>query len=331
MKIISWDIGIKNLAYCILAKEDNTYKIKKWDIVDIIDSKDKVKCISCKNKAILWADADKSKYRYCGKHKDQHKKSAPQKLDCETYFEKIHCEYQQCSYPGSKECTKPAYYSCKGDNKFYCATHRKNLVSSINKSYELNKIPKKKCSSFNCSDICQKMYSKLDAIPELLQADDVLIENQPSQKNPRMKSIASFLFGYFMMRGILDKDKTGSTIKNVRYISPSNKLKVDENKTLQVLGRATDESKKYKLTKSLSVKYTKILLKDENNWLDHLNKYTKKDDLCDAYLQGYHYFYSKIDNKMKKDKKVTKKLNKKDKNNEKEKSPKKKIEIKTKD
>jgi len=302
-KIVSWDVGIKNLAYCILLKEGTSYKIQKWDIVDIIDSKDKIKCISCNNKAMLWADKDKDKYRYCGKHKGLHTKVAPAQLSCDNYFEKVFSK-QTCDFLPDGKCNKAAYYSCSTDNKFYCATHRKNVVNLINKSYILQKIPKKKCSSYSSSEICQRMYSKLDTIPELLQADDILIENQPSQKNPTMKSVASFLFGYFMMRGIIDKDKSNSTIQNVRYISPSNKLKIDENRTLQVLSKAADESKKYKLTKSLAKKYTTILLKDEPVWLNYLNKYSKKDDLCDAYLQGYHYFYSRIDNRMEKKKKI---------------------------
>jgi hypothetical protein len=42
MRIISWDIGIKNLAYCILVNN----KIEKWDTISLIKEDEKVKKIS---------------------------------------------------------------------------------------------------------------------------------------------------------------------------------------------------------------------------------------------------------------------------------------------
>ena len=37
-KILSWDVGIYNLSYCILEKTDNIIKIIDWDIVNLVDS-----------------------------------------------------------------------------------------------------------------------------------------------------------------------------------------------------------------------------------------------------------------------------------------------------
>ena len=102
-----------------------------------------------------------------------------------------------------------------------------------------------------------------------------------------MKSIASTVYDYFLIRGIVDK-KNNSKIKFVKYISPSNKLKIDNNKTVQVLGNTKDD-KKYKITKSLSIEYTKILINNDKYYLDFLNKEKKKDDLCDSFLQGVYY------------------------------------------
>ena len=40
MKILSWDVGIYNLSYCILEKTDDSDKIKilDWDIVNLVDN-----------------------------------------------------------------------------------------------------------------------------------------------------------------------------------------------------------------------------------------------------------------------------------------------------
>ena len=40
MKVLSWDVGIYNLSYCILEKTDDSDKIKilDWDIVNLVDN-----------------------------------------------------------------------------------------------------------------------------------------------------------------------------------------------------------------------------------------------------------------------------------------------------
>ena len=39
MKILSWDVGIYNLSYCLLEKdENNNIKIIDWNIVNLIDN-----------------------------------------------------------------------------------------------------------------------------------------------------------------------------------------------------------------------------------------------------------------------------------------------------
>ena len=91
--------------------------------------------------------------------------------------------------------------------------------------------------------ISYNMGSKLDKIKELMQVDEVLIENQPTLKNPTMKTVSAFLFNYFMLRSIVDKEKTNSKVKTIKFISPSNKLKVNENQTMEVMTRNKDPEK----------------------------------------------------------------------------------------
>ena len=46
MRVCSWDVGIKNLAYCVLEKvSDNEFSIIKWGIINIIED-DQHKCSS---------------------------------------------------------------------------------------------------------------------------------------------------------------------------------------------------------------------------------------------------------------------------------------------
>ena len=54
--------------------------------------------------------------------------------------------------------------------------------------------------------------------------------------------------------------------------------------------KATNEAKAYKMTKELGIKYCKELISHLPEWLAILNNHKKKDDLCDAFLQGAYYF-----------------------------------------
>ena len=36
-KILSWDVGIKNLAYCLIKKEENKFKILEWGRFNLAD------------------------------------------------------------------------------------------------------------------------------------------------------------------------------------------------------------------------------------------------------------------------------------------------------
>lgn len=46
MIIVSWDIGIKNLSYCIMKNENEKYQILQWENISIIDPSKKVKNVS---------------------------------------------------------------------------------------------------------------------------------------------------------------------------------------------------------------------------------------------------------------------------------------------
>lgn len=137
------------------------------------------------------------------------------------------------------------------------------------------------------------MYEKLDEIPELLQVDEILVENQPTFINPTMKSVSAMLYSYFVMRGIHERVKTNSTIKDVSFCSPSNKIKVGGKKANDKLENA-EEDKVYKVTKSLGVKFCKALISDNDSYLAMLNAHKKKDDLADAFLQGFIMNFQKL-------------------------------------
>jgi hypothetical protein len=238
MKILSWDVGIYNLCYCILETNNETdnsenSKIIGWDIVNLVDN-EKMK----KNRNLLFEN-----------------------------------------------------------------------------------IPR-----------------KLNEIPQLLDVDFVVIENQPSLKNPQMKSIQMILYSYFLILGkVIGNDTTKSYIDTIDFCSASNKLKVyngpkidlsslkrknkknvieeiitEDNNVLSstnvpdklIVVESEDESQKkiivneikkkptlkYSDKKKFAIEHSKFFLEKYNiEYLNFFNSHKKKDDLSDSYLQGLYY------------------------------------------
>ena len=87
------------------------------------------------------------------------------------------------------------------------------------------------------------------------------------------------------------KERTKSNITRVKFMSPSNKLKLaDEGDTKKLVKLKGNDAKTYKLTKSLGIKYCQEMIKPFENWKIVFNQHKKKDDLADSFLQGMYYF-----------------------------------------
>ena len=296
MKIISYDVGIKNLAYCIC---DENMKIIKWDIIDLLNVDNK--CSFCDNNADLLF----YKYKLCKDHKkkvEELKELSTDKVDKD----------DKCAV-----CQKNA--KCKLGNAFFCNLHRKSFETKNYKIKETNV----SCDKISTAQFKYNLVTALDQLPELSEIDTVLIENQPSFKNPKMKAIADTLYAYYLIRCSVDKKLFD--FEDIHLIAPNQKLKLSpipemegtnepkeevkkvrkSKKIVEEVGKGVDskpvegvdskvvdskvEPKKmsYKQGKEFAVK--KCLSLIDANHKTFLSTHKKKDDLCDCYLQAYHY------------------------------------------
>lgn len=369
-RICSWDVGIKNLAYSIIEKEGNNYKIIDWDIVNLIEDMS-FKCHEeqkngklCNKTAQFTGFLNGKTVNYCGTHKKYYN---PLNDDWEEKeFNICKDNDKECEYLLPKKkiiCGKKASFNHTKTDNHYCNVHRKLVTSQIIQDNSLKKIKKVKCNNLDVQVICQNIFEKLDKIPALIDVDEVYIENQPTLKNPTMKTIACMVFSYFVSRGIVNKES--KKIDLVKFISPSNKIKVHEDHINDFVSKITDESdiydiissvlkelekdlnlslnedkteqtirliitclvnkqilakikdenlaplfnnkegttsnsfkkivkafekhkKSYSITKKMAIEYTRYLIAGDKNNMNKLSKYNKKDDLCDAFLQGYY-------------------------------------------
>lgn len=293
MNIISFDIGIKNMAYCILLHEKNqNVQIKKWGILNLMET-DETNTFTCN--CLL---KSKKKDNVCNK-KAKYKKN-------DRYFCESHAKKESNFLIPTKEMEMPFLKKQKVDELLKIArsnflflneknNKKENIVSSISEFYNTKKLDlihtkkKKNANETDLIAIGKNMKLLLDNISEISNINVVLIENQISPIANRMKTIQGMLAQYFIMK---------NELIDIYFISSGNKLKQFQNLNLQYNNdRETNETTKnvnpnYKANKLNGVLITNIILNENeqfHQWKEHMNT-SKKDDLADSFLQGLWYF-----------------------------------------
>ena len=164
----------------------------------------------------------------------------------------------------------------------------------------------------------------------LLDVDGVVIENQPSLKNPKMKSIQMIVYSYFLMYGkILNTQE--NKINFIDFCNASNKLKVykgpiislddlkkkkkkvdnnssikdfiteDKKDEMEIKEPEEKQKKSNKLSysdkKKMAIKHVQYFLNENNDVenLEFFNNHKKKDDLADSYLQCLYIINQKFE------------------------------------
>jgi hypothetical protein len=255
MKYIGWDIGIKNLSYCIL---DDTFAILEWGIINLMEDQEFRECCILNTKG----NKCEKKCFYIDVNDLDLDLDTLRKSYCKTHGKKIinKVEIGICFY-----CSKNAKFILPNDI-YVCNTHSKHKDIK-------EKIPETNATKIGLEVLGRNMIEKLDANPNFLDVSHVVIENQPVLKNPKMKSIQMILFSYFLIRK--------ETIK-LHLVSAGSKLKFNiKNEETDKIDKLAN---KYLKRKKLAVEYCKHFIKEDASKLDYFNKFSKNDDLADAYL-----------------------------------------------
>lgn len=117
----------------------------------------------------------------------------------------------------------------------------------------------------------ENIPKKLNEIPHLLDVDYVVIENQPSLKNPQMKSIQMIVYSYFLMYGKVLNSVEENKIKQIDFCNASNKLKMYKGPNID-LNKVREEEKEKKLAEK-NAKRTKSSKKNKNNQQELITQY----------------------------------------------------------
>jgi len=248
MKLISFDVGLRNLAYCVLEGTNrNDVRIVDWNIIDVLGEQSgvgAVRCYKC-TAAARYEHASEGTFA-CSKHT-----------------------------PKKKETTTKAALNKKSGIELITEIEKCGLRTDVTKKADLVKIlynhlrqnTWKKCVASSTSgsvmDMSCAIMKSLDArMSSWKGADAVCIENQPER---RMYAVQAMLQMYFTMRGI-----------KCSGVSATHKL--------SNMVTTDDNVKNYKGRKKTGIAHAYALVPAENQ--EHFKKHPKKDDLADSFLQG---------------------------------------------
>ena len=289
MKVISFDVGIKNLAYCLFETTDARPHIADWKVLSLLGDEQPIhKCSHITTKTVKKITTQTpcsrlAKYRqtecfFC----DKHAKTQTEWLMPEPRFKTVKKMKLEELAAMAKEFGLDTAGK-KPDILKNVETHlaQKCLTSVKHKTQSAGE-----ADLVSLGQAMKRVFK--DILPEDISV--VLIENQISPLASRMKTVQGMLAQYFIMR-----------YENIRveFISSANKLKMfskdkKEMKEKQDVSNQHEtkeqtQSQKYKEHKKDGVYYCEQVLNEKTftggeQWTTCERK--KKDDLADCFLQG---------------------------------------------
>lgn len=278
--LVSFDIGIKNLAYCVFGLEKNSLTVRDWGIINLSEATTALGAApsgplcSCLN----------AKSATCGK-------KATYCLDTNFYC-KVHAKSSGKLLP-TKETAMPAIRKLKVDELIaFCSRHFVSFDTKDKKAEILQKaqthfdkctlkeIKKPKKTNANQIHLVEigkriKTYFDQKFHPFMEELSNVILENQISPIAGRMNTIQGMVAQYFIMRA--------SNELQIDFISSSGKLK-----GLDTSGTAYKDHKKDGIRFCGGFLESNVALVNAN-LKANFETSTKKDDLADCFLQGVYF------------------------------------------
>ena len=286
MKVLSIDVGIKNLAFCLFEKTNDSqhFNIAKWDIINISEKEDTINCcfvdknVLC-NKPAKFKNEDKC---YCLKHSKKQQLQIP---GCE----------QKPSFINKQKLQKLYEIADAHNIKYEHKVKKTDLVNLINDYINIHyfqNIESKKAADVDLFNIGINIKTKFNKLfDDEGQINYVIIENQISPIATRMKTIQGMIVQYFIMSNL--------NVSHIEFISAANKLKDFDIKSKTDINNKSESKNvktKYSERKKLGIeKCLEILTKDFkfNERIEYFRQHKKKDDLADSFLQGIWFLNNK--------------------------------------
>jgi hypothetical protein len=292
MKVISFDVGIKNLAYCLFETTDARPHIADWKVLSLLGDEQPIhKCshITTKTAKKITTQTPCSrlaKYRqtecfFC----DKHAKAQTEWLMPEPRFKTI----KKMKLEELVAIAKEFGLDTAGKKPDILKNVETHLAEKCLTSVKYKTQSAGEADLVSLGQAMKRVFK--DILPEDISV--VLIENQISPLANRMKTVQGMLAQYFIMR-----------YENIRieFISSANKLKMftkdkketkekeskeNQNVSNQDETKEQTQSQKYKEHKNDGLYHCSMFLDNNpvlNQW-KHVLDTKKKDDYADCFLQ----------------------------------------------
>lgn len=298
MKLISFDVGIKNMAFCLFHLENQTLIVQDWGILNLMED-DNAPIFHCN--CALQKKKKNTEPGICGKKAKYMKNNS--------YFCELHAKKSTSwTIPKKNMQMSSMKKQCRDDLVVLGKSHgtfvedpprtKKDCLAILQTHFEsicLEPIMSKKTKTAGETDLItigRNMRIKLDE-RNIQDLTHVIIENQISTIATRMKTIQGMLAQYYIMSEEQPSIEFISSSNKLKHLTPSTILDdcVQENTTPLLLEAKPTEKNAYKQHKQDAITFSKQFL-EENPILgawEHILHTSKKDDLADAFLQGIWY------------------------------------------
>ena len=278
IRLLSFDVGIKNLAYCIVdISQNDSLQLIEWNVLNLCVSEGTTTTTTTTTTAKCHEVQKNGKTcgkpgKYCKKENtlvccEKHAKTSitykiPQKEHAASTLKKLKID-------GLRELAVVSKLNAEGK--------KEDILQALNKyfretEWEVIQNPKKQnASKTDLITLGRSLHAQLSANPIMSTVTHVIIENQISPIANRMKTIQGMIAQHFISLGN----------SSIEFVSSGNKLKN--------LAKQSNATTGYKQNKQDGIFYCDKYLRENQTdakWLDILAKSPKKDDLSDCFLQA---------------------------------------------
>jgi hypothetical protein len=263
-RVLAFDIGIKNLAWCCIEVQSNSFTILGWDNYNLLDDSSNVgskpasaKCYGCSAKALYTSPTLQSCARHCSS-------AYPPLRDASgTLLKKLP------AVAGMKELLQSKVSGKIPSKKAELEAELVKYYSMPIQTKKVSRAPDAGLVAIH--DSIQKLVLKQKALWSTCTL--ILLENQPVFKNPTMKSVQILLFATL-------RDLLQSPPPPLKLVHAGKKVKGAEKGDAGYKERkAGSEARVEQILYSACTP----ALQDAKPWREVWTRATKKSDLADAF------------------------------------------------
>lgn len=256
-KVLTFDIGIRNLAWCLLEKTETTWRILGWENYDLLagtssqeaKQNDTKLCTTCGKKA-GWSRAASTPR--CAKH-------------CEEGFPPFR------DLSGALLKKIPGLADLKKISGILKGKTKPAILSSLAEKFSMPLVSTKatRAKTDDTANLHGSIQTFVKAkLPIFGAATHIVLENQPAFKNPTMKTVQILLFA--TLRDYLEP------VPWVGFVNAGKKVQGKEK------GDAGYASRKKGAEERVKKFFEKNTVAEKEKWINLLAANQKKSDLCDA-------------------------------------------------